>query len=679
MNEFFLKIVNMSISASWLILAVLILRLFIKRAPKCITVLLWGIVAVRLICPISIESVMSLVPSAETISYEITVDSPSDSSSDIPDIDHDTAPTTGEEHIQMPDTSVSAAPKVNIISIVSLVWISGAVIMLAYTAVSYFRLKSKIATAVLLRDNIFQSENVVSPFVLGVVKPKIYLPFNMKETDIELVSAHENAHIRRKDHIWKPLGFLILTIHWFNPLVWFGYVILCKDIELACDEKVIKNFDTEQKADYSQALLVCSVNRRMIAACPLAFGEVSVKERVKSVISYKKPAFWIIIAAILVSVIVAVCFLTNPQTTENEPDAQTLESTSDTQSNESEISEESTVPEESTDVTTVDTEETAEKTIEDAKTIGEALEILFPDVDLDIENISKLGVRYSDIKPSIYVEDKAEVSAILDTVKNAPLISYEDGEGMPGWFASVTFYSNDGEKLFGFRAGENAIYFNYGGDRLTTKEGYFAELCEFIELMEETTAPKETIPEETIPEETTAPSVVAPNEIEWQQYLAYTDYDADTKHYQSSDGGEEVFVEGSGIKSISGTANQSAAGEFILNGENLNHLARMEIGNDDYYGGLYLGISMNLYHLTADNEFIGACNEAVTVSYDGSVVKDSAATANDFFTISINGNRIAVKSVVMGKGNGHQDYYFVLDTDITRNDIKEIAFEWKAK
>ncbi len=484
MNEFFLKIVNMSISASWLILAVLILRLFIKRAPKCITVLLWGIVAVRLICPISIESVMSLVPSAETISYEITVDSPSDSSIDIPDIDHDTAPTTGEEHIQMPDTSVSAAPKVNIISIVSLVWISGAVIMLAYTAVSYFRLKSKIVTAVLLRDNIFQSENVVSPFVLGVVKPKIYLPFNMKETDIELVSAHENAHIRRKDHIWKPLGFLILTIHWFNPLVWLGYVILCKDIELACDEKVIKNFDTEQKADYSQALLACSVNRRMIAACPLAFGEVSVKERVKSVISYKKPAFWIIIAAILASVIVAVCFLTNPQTTENEPDAQTLESTSDTQSNESELSEESTVPEESTDVTTADTEETAEKTIEDAKTIGEALEILFPDVDLDTENISKLGVLISDMEPSTYVEDKAEVLDIFNTVKNAPIVSYEKTLGSPGWFAAITFYGNDGEKLFGFRVSETVISLGYNVYRFTTEEGYFAEICEFIKSLE---------------------------------------------------------------------------------------------------------------------------------------------------------------------------------------------------
>ena len=181
--------------------------------------------------------------------------------------------------------------------------------------VSYLKVKNRIGTAVLLRDNIYQSENVVSPFVLGIIKPKIYLPFCMSEQDMQHVIAHENAHVRRKDHLWKPLGFLVLTLHWFNPLMWLGYVLLCRDIELACDEKVVKELSTEQKADYSQALLTCSVNRRMIAACPLAFGEVSVKDRVKSVLNYKKPAFWIIIVAIALSIIVGVCFLTNPATT----------------------------------------------------------------------------------------------------------------------------------------------------------------------------------------------------------------------------------------------------------------------------------------------------------------------------------------------------------------------------
>lgn len=194
------------------------------------------------------------------------------------------------------------------------IWIVGIVGMLLYTVISYFKVKRKIGTAVLLRDNIFQSESVISPFVLGIIKPKIYLPFNMNEQDMSHVIAHEQAHIRRKDHWWKPFGFLLLALHWFNPLMWLGYVLLCRDIELACDEKVIKELNTEQKADYSQTLLACSVNRRMIAACPLAFGEVGVKNRVKSVLNYKKPAFWIILIAIVASAVVAVCFLTNPAT-----------------------------------------------------------------------------------------------------------------------------------------------------------------------------------------------------------------------------------------------------------------------------------------------------------------------------------------------------------------------------
>ena len=191
-------------------------------------------------------------------------------------------------------------------------WLVGVFALLLYTVISYVRLKKKIGTAVLYKDNIFQSESVISPFVLGIIKPKIYLPFNMTDSDMENVVAHEQAHIKRKDHLWKPLGFLLLTIHWFNPLMWVGYIMLCKDIELACDEKVVKNLDTEQRADYSQALLSCSVNRRMIAACPLAFGEVGVKSRIKTVLNYKKPAFWIIIIAIIASIVAAVCFLTNP-------------------------------------------------------------------------------------------------------------------------------------------------------------------------------------------------------------------------------------------------------------------------------------------------------------------------------------------------------------------------------
>lgn len=310
MTEFFLKIVNMSIAASWIVLAVLLLRFVLKKAPKWITVLLWGIVAVRLICPFNFESVMSLIPSAETVSPEIMMDTTPEINSGIPIFNNTINPVISESFA--PDPATSANPLQILIPVLAMVWIIGVVAMLAYTVVSYLRVKRKIGTAVLLKDNIYQSESVVSPFVLGIVRPKIYLPFGMNEQDMEHVIAHEQAHIKRKDHWWKPLGFLILAIHWFNPLVWLGYVLLCRDIELACDEKVVKDFDKEQKADYSQALLTCSVNRRMIAACPLAFGEVGVKGRVKSVLNYKKPAFWIILIAIVVSVVVAVCFLTNP-------------------------------------------------------------------------------------------------------------------------------------------------------------------------------------------------------------------------------------------------------------------------------------------------------------------------------------------------------------------------------
>ena len=310
MTEIFLKILNMSISACWLILAVLVLRILLKKAPKWTFVLLWGIVAVRLLCPFSIESAMSLIPSAETISPEIMMDPEPTIHTGISTINSAVNPVISEAFAPTPGASIN--PLQIWIPVLAGIWAAGIVILFGYTAVSYWLLRRKVATAVLLKDNIFQSENVSSPFVLGIVRPKIYLPFQMDEQDLGHVIAHEQAHIRRRDHWWKPFGFLLLTIYWFNPLMWLAYVLLCRDIELACDEKVIKELGNEQRADYSQALLSCSVNRRMIAACPLSFGEVGVKERVKSVLNYKKPAFWIIVAAIIICAVVAVCFLTDP-------------------------------------------------------------------------------------------------------------------------------------------------------------------------------------------------------------------------------------------------------------------------------------------------------------------------------------------------------------------------------
>ena len=311
MNELFLKIINMSISASWLVLAVLILRFVLKKAPKWINVLLWGIVAIRLICPFSFESTLSLIPSAETIPLNIGMDTTPTINSGIRAINNAVNPIISQSNTPMAGASVNLLQIT--IGIYEYIWIFGMIALALYTVISYWRLRRKVDTAVRYKDNIFQSENVSFPFVLGIIKPRIYLPFKMNGQYLEYVVAHEQAHICRKDHWWKPLGFLLLMIHWFNPLMWLAYVLLCRDIELACDEKVIKELGNEQRGDYTQALVACSVNRRMIAACPLAFGEVSVKERVKYVMNYKKPAFWVIIISVIVCVGVAVCFLTNPK------------------------------------------------------------------------------------------------------------------------------------------------------------------------------------------------------------------------------------------------------------------------------------------------------------------------------------------------------------------------------
>lgn len=312
MGEFFLEIVNMSITASWIILVVVVLRLLLKKAPKWMNVLLWGVVGLRLVLPFTLESIFSLIPSAQTVSPQILTDATPQINTGIPSFNNMVNPVIRDSFSPNP---VNSATPLQIWSfIAAVVWLAGVAALVLYSLISYWRVKRKVATAVLLRDNIYQSENVGSPFVFGIFKPKIYLPFAISEQDREQVIAHETAHIRRKDYLWKPLGFFLLTLHWFNPLVWLSYLLLCRDIELACDEKVIKNWDDTQKAEYSQALLNCSVHRKLIAACPLAFGEVSVKNRVKSVLHYKKPAFWLVVTAIVVSIAVGVCFLTNPAT-----------------------------------------------------------------------------------------------------------------------------------------------------------------------------------------------------------------------------------------------------------------------------------------------------------------------------------------------------------------------------
>lgn len=310
MSELFIEILNMSISATYLILAVALLRVPLKKAPKWISVLLFGIAAIRLICPFSIESVLSLIPSADTVSPDIMVTPTPEINSGIPFIDNTFNPVISDTF--KPEIGASVNPLQLVVGVASYVWIVGIVVLMAHALISYLKIRRRVRFAVRVRDNIYVSEGVASPFVLGIIKPKIYLPYNMNPRDEEYVIAHEMAHIRRRDYIWKPLGYGILTLHWFNPVVWIGYILLCRDIEGACDEKVIKELGHEERADYSQALLSCSVNRRIITACPLAFGEQGVKGRIKSVLNYKKPAFWIIIVALIASVVLSVVFLTDP-------------------------------------------------------------------------------------------------------------------------------------------------------------------------------------------------------------------------------------------------------------------------------------------------------------------------------------------------------------------------------
>ena len=311
MENVFLHLVNMSITAGWIAMAVIILRLFLKKAPKWITVLLWGLVGLRLILPISIESVLSLIPSAETIPPEIVYSDTPQIHSGVDMFNSAVNPVISES-LAPNEGLTSINPVQVILAIASIVWILGLAGMLIYTLVSYLRLRHKVRVSMSIEKNIFICDDINTPFILGLFRPRIYLPSDLSASEQDYVLRHEKAHIKRKDHLIKPLSFLLLSVYWFNPILWVAYILLCRDIELACDEKVIKDMEIADRKEYSSALLNCSVPRRMISACPLAFGEVSVKQRIRSVLSYKKPAFWISIVAIVLCIALSVGFLTNP-------------------------------------------------------------------------------------------------------------------------------------------------------------------------------------------------------------------------------------------------------------------------------------------------------------------------------------------------------------------------------
>lgn len=312
MAEIFQRALNMSIAASWLILAVVALRLLLRRAPKRLLLLLWGLVLLRLALPVSIESALSLIPSAQTLPEGIMLNAEPELNTGIAALNSAINPAFTAAF--SPTPAASANPLQVLLPIASVLWLAGAAAMLLWALVCWLRLSLRVRSAVRIEGNIYECEAAQSPFVLGLFRPRIYLPFGLEDGARELVLAHERAHISRGDHITKPLGWLVLAAHWYNPLVWLAYALFCRDLELACDERVVRGMTVSGRADYSQALLDLSRPRKLVSVCPLAFGESSVKCRVKSVLTYKKPAFWIILLAVVICIGAAVCFLTDPKT-----------------------------------------------------------------------------------------------------------------------------------------------------------------------------------------------------------------------------------------------------------------------------------------------------------------------------------------------------------------------------
>lgn len=374
-KELFLKILDMSYTGGWLMAAVILTRLLLRKAPRWMICLLWGLVALRLICPFSMESSFSLIPEKEPLSG-VMVQEPLVMTEEwqqnvaVPTYTYTGMEDTGVEREVKPADSV-----ISVMDVLAYVWAAGVVLMMAYGVVSYYRIKKYTDISLNVRDNIYQCDTIDTPFILGMIHPRIFVPSVIEDCRMEYVVAHEKAHIRRGDHLWKPLGFVILCVYWFHPLCWISYILLCRDIELACDECVVSTMALEDKKLYAEALLSCSINKKIITICPLAFGEVGVKERIKSILHYKKPAFWVLVISALVCVIVAVCFLTSP---DGKKEDLTVGKVEDPLENRDDTSAESAVGKESDD----GTEDAADTTIApDLNRNGIAEEVRLIDMD----------------------------------------------------------------------------------------------------------------------------------------------------------------------------------------------------------------------------------------------------------------------------------------------------------
>ena len=411
MSAVFLKLFNMSITASWLILFVLLVRIILKKAPNWTKCLLWGFVGLRLVFPFSIESVLSLIPSAEIIPpSNMLSTAPPQIDSGFSTINQVVNPYITETYAEHGNQFPS------LISVFSVIWVIGLAIMLIYGVISYSTLYVKVRVSIKYKEKIYLCDNIDSPFILGVVKPKIYIPSGYSDEQMEHIIAHEKSHLKRKDHWWKPLGFALLSVYWFNPLIWIAYVLLCRDIELACDEKVIKDMENADMKGYSETLLNCSSTHRKVLVCPLAFGEISVKGRIKAMLNYKKPAFWVVAVAVTSCIIIATCFLTNPQKNENTDSSnnpsgivedstnkstETSTKNDENNSSESTTENESTKETEKTESTTKKGETTTKKPVkpntnEDKNTTNSKIKYVTDDsVMLKVDNVTMFGPQYA--------------------------------------------------------------------------------------------------------------------------------------------------------------------------------------------------------------------------------------------------------------------------------------------
>lgn len=312
MEAVFLKLLNMSITASWLVFAVFLLRILFRKAPKFVSMLLWALVGIRLVCPFSLKSILSVIPNPEPVPSEILTAEHPVIQSGISAVNETMNPVLSETFA--PSAETGASPLGSLAFIASVLWLCGIGVLLLYTAVSYWRIHKSVREAALYQGNVWLCDRIDTPFIFGVLRPRVFLPSDIEKADLPYVLAHEQAHLKRRDHLWKPLGFLLLTVYWFNPVLWVAYILFCKDMELACDERVLRTLGAACKKPYSNALINCSVPRKRISACPLAFGETGVKERVRSVLNYKKPAFWLAAVAVVAVAVAALVFLTNPET-----------------------------------------------------------------------------------------------------------------------------------------------------------------------------------------------------------------------------------------------------------------------------------------------------------------------------------------------------------------------------